>query len=389
MKQAFEIADDIVKLIQGEITPEELEKLDQWLELSPENRALLASLMDEKKFEQEKNKYSKEYLAQRFELVAKKKKNLRYRRVLRRWSVAAACLVCIISGYWFYTMHSTQSENMLAVTDDEATFSHNAYLLLSSGEKLFLNENLLDTLNAKYSSHKIIMDHGEVRVEQAEGDSVSETLYHTLEVPLRSEYNLLLPDGSRVFLNAGSRLSFPSQFSENQRVVKLSGEAYFEVARNEQKPFVVCTDAVRVKVLGTEFAIRNYVGKPILTTLVKGKVEVEDSTGWRAILNPGEQVFTDNGSSEVRTVETIYYTSWKDGYFMFSNMQLKDIMDELSQWYGYSCFFQNQDVAELRISARLKKYDRIDNLLELLERTHEIQIEKTGNVIVVGSGIVK
>lgn len=258
-----------------------------------------------------------------------------------------------------------------------------AYLFLSSGEKIVLEAHLRDTITTGATHRQIILNDGKVEIENTSSDTVVEEEYHTMEVPRGAEYNLTLSDGTKVWLNADTRLKFPAHFNSEKRYVELTGEAYFQVSRDETRPFIVHSGDIDVRVLGTEFCIRNYTDKPTLATLVNGSVEVTDYSGRQMVLTPGQQTVTTNGYTTVRNVETIYYTSWKDGYFIFENTPLEEIMEELSLWYDCQYFFQNTAAAELRITARLKKYDEIDVLLGILSKTNEIQIEKKGNAIMI------
>lgn len=380
MEKGFKIADLIVAFIKGEISREELEVLDEWMEEAEENKALFVSFMDEVVFEEEKKWYDNERLDAIFTDIKARKRKLQRRQHIRWYAAAAACVAIVFSVFIFN--HREEAP----VVADASTISvgkQMAYLLLSSGEKVVLKEHLRDTITTGESHRQIILDNGKVEIENTPGDTVVDEEYHTMEVPRGAEYNLTLSDGTKVWLNADTRLKFPTHFNSGKRYVELTGEAYFQVSRDETRPFIVHSGDIDVRVLGTEFCIRNYTDKATLATLVKGSVEVTDFAGRQMILKPGQQTVTANGYTSVRDVETIYYTSWKDGYFIFENTPLEEIMEELSLWYDCQYFFQNTAAAELRITARLKKYDEIDVLLGILSKTNEIQMEKKGNAIMI------
>lgn len=380
MEKGFKIADLIVAFIKGEISREELEVLDEWMEEAEENKALFVSFMDEVVFEEEKKWYDNKRLDVIFTNIKARKQKLQRRQHIRWYAAAAACVAIVFSVFIFN--HREEAP----VVADASTISvgkQMAYLLLSSGEKVVLQEHLRDTITTGGSHRQIILNNGKVEIENTPGDTVVDEEYHTMEVPRGAEYNLTLSDGTKVWLNADTRLKFPTHFNSGKRYVELTGEAYFQVSRDETRPFIVHSGDIDVRVLGTEFCIRNYTDKATLATLVKGSVEVTDFVGRQMILKPGQQTVTANGYTSVRDVETIYYTSWKDGYFIFENTPLEEIMEELSLWYDCQYFFQNTAAAELRITARLKKYDEIDVLLGILSKTNEIQIEKKGNAILI------
>lgn len=380
MEKGFKIADLIVAFIKGEISREELEVLDEWMDEAEENKALFVSFMDEVVFEEEKKWYDNERLEAIFTDIKARKRKLQRRQHIRWYAAAAACVAIVFSVFIFN--HREEAP----VVADASTISvgkQMAYLLLSSGEKVVLQEHLRDTITTGESHRQIILNNGKVEIENTPGDTVVGEEYHTMEVPRGAEYNLTLSDGTKVWLNADTRLKFPTHFNSGKRYVELTGEAYFQVSRDETRPFIVHSGDIDVRVLGTEFCIRNYTDKATLATLVKGSVEVTDFDGRQMILKPGQQTVTANGYTSVRDVETIYYTSWKDGYFIFENTPLEEIMEELSLWYDCQYFFQNTAAAELRITARLKKYDEIDVLLGILSKTNEIQMEKKGNAIMI------
>lgn len=381
MKKSFEIADLIVAFINGTISPEDLAILDSWLEESEENKRLFVSFMDEVVFENEKNRYTPEKLNSVFSKIKNRKQQLHKKRNLRIWTAAAASIAIVFSVMFLYNRQP--SVPVIAENSTISVGKSLAYLQLSSGEKIVLQENQKDTITTGTQNRKIILDNGKVEISGQNCDTVKKEEFYLMEVPRGAEYKLTLPDGTRVWLNADSKLKFPAYFSFSQRYVELSGEAYFEVTHDEARPFVVHSEGIDVKVLGTEFCLRNYANRPILTTLVKGSVEVTDPTCRKTILKPGQQSVTNNGNTTVQKVETIYYTAWKDGYFIFENTPLEDIMEELSLWYNCHYFFANSDAAKLRITARLKKYDEIDVLLGILSKTNEIQMEKKNNTIVI------
>ena len=167
--------------------------------------------------------------------------------------------------------------------------------------------------------------------------------------------------------------------------MELSGEAYFDVKRDEALPFVVKTSRSEVMVLGTEFCVKDYVNQVNQTTLVSGSVSVKDFRGQSYVIVPGQQVCIDQDSSRVLEVETLYFTSWKDGYFMFDQATLERIMDELARWYNFDYFFANAEARNMMLTARIKKYDNIDTVLDILSRTGDIRFSRKGNTITIVS----
>ena len=259
--------------------------------------------------------------------------------------------------------------------------TNKALLTLSTGEQILLDKQ--DTLlQSDITRIRVASDKG-VTYESIEGDSSIQLAYNTMEIPPRAEFQLVLSDGTKVWLNAGSKLRYPERFVGDERQVELSGEAYFDVVHDEKAPFIVKTSRSTITVLGTEFGVRDYEGKANLTTLVQGRVAVCDSMNKSYVIYPGQQVIIDERGTTVEDVETAYFTSWKDGYFTFNQATLGDIMDELSQWYDFDCFFTNATVTNLRLTARLKKYDDINVLLDILSDTGDVCFSRKGRAITV------
>lgn len=381
LDKGFQIADLIVAYIMGEISREDLEILDTWIAKSDTNKALFVSFMDEAVFQKERTGRQGGNLDIIFGDIKKRRQQKLMRRQ-RRWISGMAATIVIALGIWWFV---EMPENVLVVAEEQPEITvgqQKAWLLLASGEKIELKAFEKDTICLSQYSSRVIVDNGQVQIDGGMGDSMEKT-YNVMEVPRGGEYRLTLSDGTKVWLNADSKLKFPGNFKGDRRYVELTGEAYFQVSRDENRPFVVHANEVDVTVLGTEFCITGYTGKATLTTLVRGSVEVADRGGWKAILKPGQQSVTLGMESSVREVETLYYTAWKDGYFIFENTPLEEIMEKLSLWYNCHFFFENQHVATARLTARLKKYDEIDVLLNILSKTDDVKFEKKGNTILV------
>ena len=197
-----------------------------------------------------------------------------------------------------------------------------------------------------------------------------------------------LPDGSTVTLNHYSSLSYPEKFKSDKREVELNGEAYFEVARNTNCPFIVHTGIQNVRVLGTSFGITNYADdQNLTTTLVNGKVQVEfpGFSDEVFLLEPGFQLACDrqNRKIEKRTVDVYEYVAWKDGKYVFTRKRLEDILTTLSRWYDFHVFFQNPEVKEVVFSGELRRFDSFSDILRLIEKTSDVKFTTTGNTVLV------
>lgn len=206
--------------------------------------------------------------------------------------------------------------------------------------------------------------------------------YAVMSTPEGGQYQITLPDGTRVWLNAASSLRYPVAFSTNLREVELQGEAYFEVMPDTERPFVVNSRKQRVHVLGTKFNVNAYVNEPdVITTLVEGRVQVSDAASSLVrTLNPGEQsVFGPQGVS-VRQVDVSNYIGWKDGRFMFDRIGLPVILRQIERWYEVDFVFDNPP-ADVKLWGTLSRDVPLSRLLEILELNTEYEFKREGRRI--------
>ena len=382
MDKSFGIADIVVALMKGEATPGQLVRLDEWLEKSDENRRLFISLLDEKNFEHQIEVRKELDIEHAFNRVkAKKRARVGKYRGIWKISIAASIVVLVMASVMIlYTNNGPGMESSLG-QEFITRGTNRALLTLSTGVQVVLDKQ--DTL-LQSNVARIRVDGTKGVSYEVEGDVASfELAYNTMEVPARAEFQLVLSDGTKVWLNAGSKLRYPERFVGNERQVELTGEAYFDVIRDETSPFTVKTSRSVITVLGTEFNVRDYKGEANLTTLVRGLVSVCDSTNESFVIHPGQQVIIDKDGTKVTDVEPLYFTSWKDGYFVFNEVTVGEIMEELAKWYDFDCFFANNTVPDIRLTARLKKYDDISVILDILSNTGDIHFSQKGRVITV------
>ncbi len=200
------------------------------------------------------------------------------------------------------------------------------------------------------------------------GTHVGEVVHNTLSVPRRKDFKVVLADGTEVWLNAESRLTYPNRFTDGERRVKLQGEAYFKVAVDRQHPFVVETDYMQSEVLGTEFNVRTYTADDCHVTLVKGGVRVSDAARRHvAELRPGQDARLEPDAGFVLTqVDTEAYTAWKDGLFYFDQATLADIMRELGRWYDADVTFEASADKNFRMRFLADRRGSLEQVLDLL-----------------------
>ncbi|MEI3421956.1 MAG: FecR domain-containing protein [Butyricimonas faecihominis] len=274
-------------------------------------------------------------------------------------------------------------QKRLCAIGDRKTGESKALLVLSSGTKVELNSQIGDTIRKKGF---ILNERDYIDYSRQDNDSqVKEVVYNELIVPAGGEYRLVLSDGSVVYMNSESRLKYPVKFIEDKRVVKLEGEAYFDVTHDEQHPFIVRTEQLNVKVLGTGFNVMAYKGDARTeVTLVHGKVDVK-SKNISEILTPSRQFVMNNDTREyeVRSVNVNTYVDWKNGILNFDAMPLEELGEKVSRWYGVKFFFSKESLKYLKFSGAFKKYNNIDYILDLIEATTDVSFKLKGDVVIV------
>ena len=299
--------------------------------------------------------------------------------------VAAVLLPLLLGGTAIYVMYSRNNaslKNVISLHDVEPG-TLEAVLVTSDGTLREL-QTAGNHINEKDGS-KIMVDSARLNYQDNRPESVRELIYNKLLVGRGHEYMLILNDGTRVWMNSKSELSYPVAFGENVRRVRLSGEAYFEVTKDSVRPFIVEVDrGFEVKVLGTHFNIKAYdTDDSYETTLVEGKVQVSQGHKTKITLEPSEQmVIGKDGRHEVRVVNTSYYTAWHEGWFYFNDESLEQVLIMIGRWYDVDFVFVKENLKEITVTGKLKRFENLSVILKMLERT-------TGTELMLKNRIVK
>lgn len=259
-----------------------------------------------------------------------------------------------------------------------------AYLKLHNGQEMKLSKEsvTLQEVNGMQMNVDSVGLHYDGN-RQAED---TDLIYNTLIVPRGGEYFLTLSDGTKVWLNADTKLKYPVTFGKCTREVMITGEAYFAVAKDEDCPFIVKTDLGSVKVLGTEFNIRNYSdNEKFIATLVKGKIACTLPKGEKIILTPNQQLIAEKDRvADVREIDTRFCTGWKDGLFQFREERLEDIMEQLSRWYDIGVFYTCEPVKNLHFSGDLSRFKSITTFIEMFEKSSDLKFTLHGKTLIIG-----
>ncbi|AVM52126.1 FecR family protein [Bacteroides zoogleoformans] len=215
--------------------------------------------------------------------------------------------------------------------------------------------------------------------------NVKKIRHNIVSIPRGKVYKILLNDGTEVWLNADSRFSFPSRFSGKNRVVTLDGEAYFKVAPDEHKPFIITTDKMTTQVLGTEFNIKAYKESEAHVTLVRGSVCVRlPHKKEEVILTPGDDIVCTENGYQVRKIDTSYYSQWMEGYFYYDDVSLTDILRDLARWYNLSIEIEQEpSLINLRLHFIAERSDNIEQVIENLNTYEYFSVIKRENRLIV------
>ena len=315
-----------------------------------------------------------------WEQVCRTLKHSRRRELVRRWVVAAAIVMPLTVGIWFYGHHS----NEVVPMSENVGKRHQVSLTLNDGRVLQVQQWSGDSV-IQESGTGILVSAGQQMIYQAENVQLEEEIFNTLSVPRSTEYQVQLSDGTRVWLNSESELRYPVDFVGTERKVFLKGEAYFQVAKDATKPFRVMVNDMQVEALGTEFNINAYRDDDCLrTTLAEGKVRVSyPDTRQECILVPGEQAVLKEGVITTGQVNVDDIIAWKKGRFVFSDMSLEAIAHQLERWYDVEIRFDDTVAKYYRFTGVMKRYNELEQVLGLIEETTNVRFKVEGQQVKV------
>lgn len=372
----------IVKEIKGEASQEEIKIIHDWSQASPCNKALYERIRGKEFLASVIKSYDgiDETLA--WDQIARQipARNRPIRRVmLPLLKYAAAIAIPLLIAGYFLLQKPPATEPVFSFQFLESLMENleETTLVGANGELINLaasTDSLISINGAQVSrrqSELLYKDSLQVSPE------ATERIYNTLVSPRGRVFNLVLADGSRVWLNASSAIKYPVHFDSARREVFLSGEAFFEVADCSKKPFIVQTKDMQIEVLGTSFNLMAYPDDGFAeATLVTGQLKVK-TAHHEVVIDPGTQARLHHESShmEKRMVNTDLYTSWRDGRYIFERNSLETVMTKLARWYNYEVVYEKEHVKNYHFSGTLTRYQDIDRTLQIIELATGLKIE--------------
>lgn len=301
-------------------------------------------------------------------------------RILRFTASAAAIVIAVLSLIVLQIRTDSTDDRIAGKTVDlqqdvDLPSNYKAILLLPNGKEVKLEADTpIHAGNIKNESGKL--EYSDTP------DNYQDPVYHTLKTNKGMEYSVLLSDGSTVRLGAGSELSYPEVFSDDERVVNLTGEAFFDVSHNPDQPFVIRCGEMLVRVHGTSFNLKAYAGESRQATLVEGRISVE-LNGHRLNIVPGQHVRETEGGLEVHDVNVDDHLGWINNRFIFRHTSLKDVMRDIARWYDIAIEFADEAASELHLTANIPRFDSVEQVFDIIRQALYVDFVDHGEGVVV------
>ena len=374
--------DLITDYCTGNISNKDLITLHSWMEKSEFNRKQVNDQLKLYRDYRAYESYDMISMDNAWDKIITRVSEIKRRRKIIFYRIAASIAILLIGSYYIIDSNLKGTDEF--VSEIIAPGAPKATLILADGSEINLEEIGDSTIQlaegANIQKNKEVISYQDSKVEKE--------IFNTIKIPRGGEYTLVLSDGTKVWLNSDSELSYPVKFIGDTRTVSLKGEAYLEVAENKSKPFVVKTPGTEIEVLGTAFNVKAYpdeLGEE--TTLVRGCILCyKPGHKENAVqLMPGSQAITSDESSQVavKSVDADLYTSWKDGLFVFRKLPLEEIMKTLGRWYNTKTRFEDPSLKDLHFTGDLERYETINTHLDMIKLTTNVDFEISNNEIYV------
>lgn len=365
------IFEHIVDYCSGNISEADSRTLQSWINAAPENRETFEKYLRLVKMHRMVEGAEEIRDAEAWKRLSATMAAKKIRRIRQRVAAVAA-VVLLFLGIGLGFLESREETVPLGSSIHILPGTTKATLVLANGTQLDLTRNDLREVQEQGA---LIKNDTTVGLQyELNHQKMEEPVWHTVKVPVSGEYHFTLSDGTRVWLNSESEITFPVSFVGGSREVVVKGEAYFEVKSDKVHPFIVHAKEVDIEVVGTKFNVAAYEDSHrVVTTLAEGRVNVEMS-GQVVGLSPDEQVSVDlkSGKMAKNSVSASTNISWIQGIFEYGNMTLEEITAQLSRWYDVDFIFSDAEFKTRRFTGVVKKYDELNNVLKIIEKTTNV-----------------
>jgi ferric-dicitrate binding protein FerR (iron transport regulator) len=303
------------------------------------------------------------------------------------WAIAASLFLILLAGLYYINNRPFDKQvSQSQILNDIKPGGNKAILILSDGTKVNLNDVHTGGVIASQEGITIIKkEDGQLVYNMVGNGGLNKLgLYNTIQTPLGGQYRVNLPDGTSVWLNAGSSLKYPVNFDEGERRVELVGEGYFEVAKDSGKPFRVQTRGQVVEVLGTHFNINSYEEEALTkTSLLEGSVRVRSLINKRTVvLLPGQQAQFNDYTLKVKNVDANEVAAWKDGFFVFNDESAETVMRKIARWYDLEVIYEN-NISNIDFAGSVTRYKNVSEIIKTLELTGLVHFKLDGRKLTV------
>lgn len=390
--------DEIVRLIgkylETRLDEAEQRILNEWLNAAEDNRRLFRELTDKQLVSQELRRfyaYDAERVSQKIAagipaFAAPAPAPVHRLHFLRRWGWAAAAVLLLGAGTWYFAAQRQAGPAHTPIAAAQISPGREgAILTLSDGSQVVL-DSLANGTIARQQGADVVLSNGQLSYHDDRAAAAG-IVYNTMTTPRGRQFRITLPDGTKVWLNAASSIRYPVAFTGKERKVDITGEVFFEVAKDASKPFLVnAADKTTISVLGTSFNINAYENeKNIAATLLTGAVKVTApaDAGHAPVLRPGQQagVSRANGRIQVLDADLDKIMAWKNGLFNFEGANIEDVMRQLERWYDIRVVYEN-GIPDITFLGEIDRQIALPDLLEILRRT-DVDFRIEGRTLIV------
>jgi len=393
LSEIYRVSELLYKSASQKLTDKESEELNEWANANSSNRELFDEIRSEKDLRENLNSLyntgTEEALRSVQEKIFPAKRKLFF-LAMKKWQYAAiVSAIVVAAGIGIYIKYDgpsggTKIADSHPFHNDVAPGGNKALLTLEDGRTIILDTVQNGTLSRQGGTKVLKINNGQLAYKANASSTPGSVSYNMLSTPRGGQYQLFLPDGSKVWLNASSSLKYPTAFTGKDRGVELTGEGYFEVAKNAAMPFSVKVNGVAIEVLGTDFNVNAYADEAeVRTSLLTGSVRVSLGSV-NSLLKPGDQSQVDAHGKfiVVNDVDVDNEISWKNGYFFFEKADIRTIMRQISRWYDVEVEFEGAVSETRRFGGKIQRDLQLSQVLEVLQ-TSQVHCRIEGRKLIV------